>query len=179
MRFTMKVLAFLSVGIFFIFLILNIAFPREWLFSLAITFATISYHFWMRLIVGYIVNKRMDNKADYTKKWFQLRPAESHFYEMIKVKKWKGKMPSYDPELFSQKKHTWDEIAQAMCQAELVHEVIVILSFVPIIATVFFGAFFVFLWTSIAAALFDSLFVIMQRYNRPRVIKMAEKRRQK
>lgn len=179
MRFTMKVLAFLSVGIFFIFLILNIAFPREWLFSLAITFATISYHFWMRLMVGYLVNKGMDNRADYTKKRYQLHPAELGFYGLIRVKKWKGKMPSYDPELFSPKKHTWDEIAQAMCQAEVVHEIIVILSFVPIIAAVFFGSFYVFLWTSIAAAFFDSLFVIMQRYNRPRVIKMAEKRRQK
>ena len=107
----MKVLAFLSVGIFFIFLILNIAFPREWLFSLAITFATISYHFWMRLIVGYIVNKRMDNKADYTKKWFQLRPAESHFYEMIKVKKWKGNMPSYDLVLFVRNRYALNVVS--------------------------------------------------------------------
>ena len=172
MRFTMKVLAFLSVGIFFIFLILNIAFPREWLFSLAITFATISYHFWMRLIVGYIVNKRMDNKADYTKKWFQLRPAESHFYEMIKVKKWKGKMPSYDPELFSKKKHTWDEIAGAMCQSELVHETIVILSFLPILSSLWFDSALVFILTSLFSALFDLMFVIIQRYNRPRVLKI-------
>ena len=54
-------------------------------------------------------------------------------------------MPTYDSALFSPQKHTWDEIAQAMCQAELVHEVIAVLSFVPIIMTIWWGAFEVFL----------------------------------
>ena len=144
---------------------------------MAITFATITYHFWMRLIVGYIVNKVMNNKADYRKKRYQLHPIENHFYRIIKVKKWKNRMPSYEPEFFSPKKHTWDEIAQAMCQAEVVHEIIVIMSFVPILASAFCGAFYVFLWTSIFSALFDLLFVIMQRFNRQRVIEITKKKK--
>ena len=64
--------------------------------------------------------------------------------------------------------HTWDEIAQAMCQAELVHETIVVLSFLPVAASVWFGAAAVFLVTSLAAAAFDLMFVMMQRYNRGR-----------
>ncbi len=82
-------------------------------------------------------------------------------------------MPTYYPDTFSPKKHTWSEIAQAMCQSELVHEVNVILSFVPIIVTIWFGSFFVFLITSIGGAVFDLIFVVMQRYNRARVIKIA------
>ena len=68
--------------------------------------------------------------------------------------------------------HTWDEIAQAMCQAELVHEVIIILSFLPILAAIPFGALFVFVFTSILSAGYDAMFVMMQRYNRPRIVKM-------
>ena len=82
-------------------------------------------------------------------------------------------MPSYNPEIFSNKKHTWDEIAQSMCQSELVHETNIILSFVPLIASIYFGSFCVFLITSVCGAVFDLLFVIMQRYNRPRIVKIA------
>ena len=86
-------------------------------------------------------------------------------------------MPTYDPKVFDSKLHTWDEIAQAMCQAELVHEVIVLLSFLPLFAAIPFGAFPVFLITSLISALYDLSFVIMQRYNRPRVVRIFEKRR--
>lgn len=86
-------------------------------------------------------------------------------------------MPTYDAELFLPEKHTWDEIAQAMCQAELVHEVIVVLSFVPSIMTIWWGAFEVFLVTSILAACIDLSFVMMQRYNRPRVLQLHNKKR--
>ena len=41
--------------------------------TLAITFATISYHFIMRLIVGGIVNSTMHNRADLSTPWFRQR----------------------------------------------------------------------------------------------------------
>lgn len=90
------------------------------------------------------------------------------------MKHWKNKLPSYQPEYFDPQKHSWDEIAQAMCQAELVHEVIVVLSFVPIAFSVWFGALPVFVITSVAAAAFDLMFVIIQRYNRPRVMRLIK-----
>ncbi len=141
--------------------------------TFAITFGTTAYHLGMRLIVGQIFNSIMRNRADYTKKWYQLRPWENKLYRFLKVKEWKDKMPTYYPETFSPKIHTWSEIAGAMCQSELAHEVNVILSFLPIIASVWFGSFLVFLITSIGGAAFDMIFVIMQRYNRARVVKTA------
>ena len=140
--------------------------------TLAVTFAATTYHLGMRLLVGLLYNIGMKNRANYTKKWYQIHPWESRLYQFLKVKKWKGKMPAYSPDTFSNKKHTWDEIAQAMCQSELVHETNIVLSFAPLVASVRFGAFPVFLITSICSAAFDLLFVIMQRYNRPRIVKM-------
>ena len=67
-------------------------------------------------------------------------------------------MPTYYSEIFSSKEHTWDEIAQAMCQSELVHETNMILSFVPIVASKWFGAFYIFFITSMCSAIFDLLF---------------------
>ena len=84
-------------------------------------------------------------------------------------------MPSYDPELFSPRKHSWSEIAQAMCQAELVHSTIIPLSFLPLLAAIPWGDFPVFFITSLLAACYDALFVIMQRYNRPRILRLIEK----
>ena len=146
------------------------------LLTLAITFGTISYHFVMRLLVGLVIDLLLNNHVDYRAKWFQVGDTERKLYEKLKVKKWKGKMGTYDPDCFDSKIHSWDEIAQATCQAELVHEVIMIFSFVPVFATIFFGAFGVFLITSVLAACFDAMFVIMQRYNRPRIIKLMKNR---
>ena len=69
----------------------------------------------------------------------------------------------------------FDEIAQATCQSEIVHEINMVVSFLPLFAAYLFGSFMVFLITSTLAACFDLLFVIMQRYNRPRLVKLAKK----
>ena len=97
-------------------------------------------------------------------------------YEVLRVKKWKDKMPTFAPEMLDLKIHTWEEIAGAMCQSEVVHSIIVVLCFVPILATLIWGTFWVFFITSVLAAGVESMFVIMQRYNRPRVIRMIERK---
>ena len=147
--------------------------------SLAITMGTTLYHFAMRLAVGFFYDRIMNNKADLSRWWYQPKGFEKRIYNWLNVKNWKGIMPSYEPELFDPQKHTWNEIAQAMCQAELVHETIILLSFVPILFAKLFGALPVFLITSFLSAAFDMIFVIMQRYNRPRVVRLMIKEKRK
>ncbi len=147
-----------------------------WL-TLAITFGTFAYHFIMRLLIGLIFNTVMRNHADYTRRWYQVGRLETALYEKLRVQRWKGKMPAYHPALFDPRVHSWDEIAQAMCQAELVHEAIVVCSFLPIAAGAWFGAYPAFIITSILSAALDMAFVIMQRYNRPRIIRLMQRQR--
>lgn len=147
--------------------------------TLAITLGTIAYHFCVRLVVGGILNRVMNNQADYHRWWYRPRSWEAELYRILRVRQWKKYMPTYSPENFSVQKQSFDELAQVMCQSELVHEINVICSFVSLVAVLFFGEFWVFLTTSILAAGFDCCFVIMQRYNRPRVIKLAERERKK
>lgn len=142
-----------------------------WL-TLAITFGTTTYHFIMRWVVAFIYNSIMHNRADYRKRWYQVSKFEMKLYEKLRVKKWKNHMPTYNPSLFDPRQHTWDEIAQATCQAELGHETIVVLSFAPILAGLWLGGYSAFIITSIFAAVFDMMFVIMQRYNRQRIVKL-------
>jgi hypothetical protein len=171
----MKCITLLAMAITIIFVASYINTRKGLCLTLAITFGTISYHFIMRLLVGSFINFLLHNHVDYQKRWFQVGAAEQKLYKKMKVKKWKGKMATYDPSCFDCSIHTWDEIAQAMCQAELVHEVIIVLSFLPLLASIPFAALPVFVMTSVLAACYDAMFVIMQRYNRPRIVKLIEK----
>jgi len=140
--------------------------------SLYITFGATAYHVIMRLMVGELFDRALKNNVDYTRPWFRLRPFERRLYEALGVKRWKGRMPTYDPSLFSLKEHSFKEIAMAMCQAELVHEACAALSFAPLLVAGRLGGMAAFLITSILSACIDLAFVIMQRYNRPRIIKL-------
>ena len=179
MKKIMKLLTIIFVISFLIFIMIYIKSRNENLLALTITLGTCAYHFLMRLIVGYVINGLYHNEMNYHRKWFQPRKWENRFYKKLKVKTWKDNMPTYDVETFSFELHSMEEIVMAMCQSEVVHEIIVVLSFVPILASIQFGEFVVFLITSILAAGFDMMFVIMQRYNRPRVVKILDKTKQK
>ena len=145
------------------------------LFSTAITFGTIFYHLGMRLTVGYLIDRKYHNRMDYMGWWFRERAFERSFYEKIRVQKWKGRMPTFTPRNFQLKRDAIPEIVQATCQAEVVHEVNMVLSFVPVIFSIWFGSIEVFLITSCAAFIFDGLFVMIQRYNRPRLIRLIRR----
>ena len=144
----------------------------EVLLSLAITFGTISYHLIIRLLAALVIRLAMNNHADCKKRRYQVGMREMALYQKLKVKKWKGKLPTYDRASFDPQRHTWEEIAQATCQSELIHETNVVLSFLPIAAGFRFGAMPVFVVTSVLAALFDAAFVMMQRYNRQRMMRL-------
>ncbi len=172
---TMKLIALVSIALTLCTALLYSLSDMEIFLTLSITFGTIAYHFCIRLFIGQIYNAVMKNKADYTKKWFQTGKIEQSLYKKLNVKKWKKNMPTYDSSLFDGSVHSWEEIAQAMCQAELVHETNIPFSFLPIISAIWFGALPVFVITSVLGALYDLLFVIMQRYNRPRIVKFIKR----
>ena len=160
-----------------IFTILYRTTENSVMLSLAITAGTISYHFVIRYVVAGIFNSVMQNRADLSKTWYQQKKWEKQLYQKLHVKQWKGKMPTYEPSYFDLRLHTPEEIAGAMCQAELSHEVIVIFSFLPLLTVPAFGAFWVFLITSVLSAMMDLSFAIMQRYNRPRIMKLCKRRK--
>ena len=67
-----------------------------------------------------------------------------------------------------------------MCiQIIMLHEVIIVLSFLPVAASVRLGAFWVFFITSLLAACYDGIFVVAQRYNRPRLVRIYERKEAK
>lgn len=152
-------------------------FPYSTLLTIAITCGTTGYHFAVRLLIGALF-QWADPQHDPYKKWYRPRPWEKKLYQRLNVKAWKNVLPTYAPDSFSPQLHTWDEITRAMCRAELVHEVIILFSFLPLLGALWFRALPVFLITSVLAAGFDLLFVIVQRYNRPRAIRLAGRQKE-
>lgn len=148
---------------------------NRFFFSAAVTFGTAFYHFAVRLAVGLGIDAKYHNHMDYTRKWFQEKPFEPALYRKLQVKKWKKRLPTFTPEEFDLKSRSLEEVVQATCQSEIVHEVNMPLSFVPVLSSVWFGSLSVFLLTSCAAFLFDGVFVVMQRYNRPRLLRLLKK----
>lgn len=149
-------------------------FPCGWLLSATITAGTTFYHFSMRLLVGTIVPQCV--KKPMTRRWFAPKDFEPRLYEALRVKRWKDHMPTYDPASFSLRTNSLGQIVHNSCVSEAVHEVIILLSFIPIAFTFLWGALPVFLITSILSALFDGCFVVMQRYNRPRLLRILSKK---
>lgn len=149
--------------------------PQSWMLTTAISLGTTCYHFSMRLLAGWIVPALFRNIDPY-RRWFQPHKFETAFYEKLHVKQWKGKLPTYAPEQFDLRINSLRQVIRNTCTAELVHEMIVLLSFIPLLFSHYFGAFSVFLFTSFASGLFDCIFVIAQRYNRPRLVRILEKK---
>ena len=143
--------------------------------ALTITIGVTLYHFAMRLAVGTIVNFIMKNKANHENAWFREKSFESDLYKRIRIQKWKKHLPTYSPETFDTRKKTVKELIGATCQAEVVHEVIMVLSLLPIAFIPLLGGAAAMIITSIFAMAIDFSFVLLQRYNRPKLVRIMER----
>ena len=146
--------------------------------TLTITAGTCFYHFAMRLAVGALMPRILKPGAA-ERPYFRQRSFEPGLYKALKVKRWKNRMPTYNPDDFDPRKHSWEEILQSGCVAEAGHGLMVLLSFLPVLTVPVFGAAGVFWGTSVAAAAVDGSFVILQRFNRPRILKILQKERRR
>lgn len=144
--------------------------------SFYVTLLTTFYHFAMRLIVGETITIIYKTRSFSANSFgFRIRSYEPALYRILKVKKWKTKVITAKPEQFDIRKVSPEGLLHNMLQAELVHRVIMLLSFVPLLLIIPYGVPLVFVLTSVFACLFDLVFVIIQRYNRPRIIKLLER----
>ena len=169
--FVMKLTAAASAAATVLLILLYHWLGYRWLLSAAISFGTTCYHFSMRLLIGALIPPI--KKAH---PWFRQREWEAVLYRHLRVKSWKKHLPTYDPRQFSLEENTLEQVIQNMRCAEIVHTVIVLCSFLPLLSVPFLGALPVFLITSLLAGLFDSLFIIAQRYNRPRLERILSKK---
>jgi len=132
----------------------------------------IMYHFWVRLIVGYF-SKSIKINMDHW--WFKEKSFEKKLYKFLRVKQWKKKVPTYNPDHFSVKDRTLVEIVTNMTQAEVDHWLNQLISLSSMLFALLWGEAWIFIITAIAAMLFDGQFIIIQRFNRPRLLRLIRK----
>ena len=173
----MKFTAVITLVLTGILALLYRYFQADWILPVAISTGTTFYHFAMRLLVGTLVPHWIRNPMQH--RWFHPKAFEAKLYEVLKVKRWKDHMPTYDPASFSLRENTLKQVVHNCCVSEAVHEVIILFSFVPLVFAQWWDAFPVFLITSVLAALFDCSFALIQRYNRPRLIRILAKKEAK
>ncbi len=165
----------LMVAITVLFAILCRKYGQEWMLTLYVTFLTISYHFIMRMTVGELITIRYRNrKFNLNSVGFRMYQFEPELYKRLKVKKWKKNIITAKPEQFDISKNGMEGMLHNIARAELVHRIIMVFSFVPLVLIIPYGAPIIFIMTSIFSCLIDLQLVIVQRYNRPRVIKLME-----
>ena len=140
-----------------------------------ITAFTITYHFWGRIILGN-VSKLFRKSINYKRWWFKERKFEKKLYEVLKVKKWKGKALTYNPEQFDLKQNSLEQILNTMTKSEVDHWINEIISITTMFFGLIWGKTWIFVVTAIVAMIFDGQFIVIQRYNRPRVIKVLERK---
>lgn len=146
-------------------------FVNEIVLWIGIVSFTILYHFWGRIILGNI-SKLFRRFISYKSWWFKERDFEKELYEKLQVKKWKKNALTYNPEQFDLKENSIEKVLQTMTKSEVDHWINELVS----ISTMFFGLLWghtwIFVLTALAAMIFDAQFIIIQRYNRPRMIRV-------
>lgn len=148
-------------------------FPHGAILWTGIVAFMIVYHFWLRLIMGN-VSKLLPIRRDHG--WFRERPFEKKLYRLLRVNRWKTRVPTYNPELFDLKTRTLDQVADAMTKAEVDHWINQFISLSSILFSLLWGQTWIFLLTAVAAMLFDGQFIVIQRYNRPKVLRILARK---
>ncbi len=132
----------------------------------------IFYHLGLRVVAG-SVSKLFH--INYRHPWFRERQFEKKLYRLLRVKKWKGKALTYQPEHFSLKEYSLDQIANTMAKSEVDHWINMVISLSSILFSLIWGELWIFVLTAAASMLFDAQFILIQRYNRPRVLRLLKK----
>lgn len=134
----------------------------------------VCYHFVERIAITTLFNvfckSEIINPNEHR---FQQRSFEKGFYKKIRVRRWKNSFSSFDPNNFSLRFYSIDELIFEGCKAEMTHWVCLFAGFLSLIFVVWFGAFTIFLAASVIGAVYDLAIIVVQRFNRPRLQKIA------
>ncbi|MBE6678985.1 MAG: hypothetical protein E7598_00515 [Ruminococcaceae bacterium] len=133
----------------------------------------ILYHFGLRILMGE-VTKRF--KINYLHPFYKERRFEKSLYKLLKVRKWKDKVLTFEPENYDFKNRTLEQLATTMSKSELDHWINEVISVFSILFIFIWGCPPAFLISAVAAMLFDAQFIIVQRYNRPVVLRLMNRK---
>ena len=141
-----------------------------------ITTFTILYHFGGRILLGKLT---VLFPPSYHCFWFREKRFEKKLYKLLRVRKWKEKVLTFDPDAFDLSKRTYEELAFSMTKAETDHWINELLSLTTLIFPLLWGHFPLFFGVTVVAMLFDAQFIVVQRYNRPILLRVIARKKER
>ncbi len=136
----------------------------------------ILYHFGLRILMGKITNSF---KISYSHPWYKPHRFEEGLYKILKVRYWKEKVLTFEPDKYDFKNVTLEQLATTMSKSELDHWINELISIISMLFTFVWGCAPAFVISAVLAMLFDAQFIIVQRYNRPIVIRLINRKERK
>jgi hypothetical protein len=148
-----------------------------YLFSLASGW--IFYHTFIRLESGDVLNM-LRPSFDYGSRLFRERENETKIYEKMGIRKWKKYLPTYVPGSFDISKRPIRAVIYESCKSETDHIINLVFNFGSVSFCLLTrdpaGNFWFFFLTAVAGGFIETVFIIEQRYNRPRLVKLMIRR---
>ncbi len=132
------------------------------------------YHFGLRIFMGEITKRFI---FDYNHPWFKERAFEKKLYKFLKVRRWKDKVLTFDTDAYDFKNRTLEQLAATMAKSETDHWINEIISLTSILFYFVFGCLPALVISAVAAMLFDAQFIVVQRFNRPIVLRLMNRRK--
>ncbi len=144
--------------------------------ALLLTAEILAYHVIIRIIWGVITNHLPDSFFHPEKKIYCSYGWEKNIHKLLHVKKWKEHVPVFDIHQWDIRERGIDSVIAASCRAELDHATNILLGYVVLLPVFFLQRWAISAWlvAAIGASLFDGVFVTIQRFNRPRLMRLRE-----
>lgn len=146
----------------------------EWVFTVGLIMGYTAIHFIIMFATAPIVFMLFRNKYNYRHMWFRPKGFEKKLYRILMLKKWKNKIPTYDQSAYSIQKHNAEKVIQMMCHAEIVHDLIALLSYLPVFVGIYTSHYGLLIALSFSFSIAHLSFVAVQRFNRPRIVRLYE-----
>lgn len=154
------------------FFTLSFFYEYDWIEIVGVTLITTYFQVCIRPLTGGFMNLKYHNNIYFNHWWFKEHKGEKTIYKVLMVKKWKKMMPTYDKKAFNFRERSLKELIGATCQAEIVHELMLVEALIPLILIIPYGKAIIFISTTLLCIFIELVFIIIQRYNRPRLVKL-------
>ncbi len=174
---TLYIISGACIVLMFVFLALFVRSHNDAMLIIGVIMLNASYQLITRLLVGSICEGVFENGINSSLEWFGTTDFEGRFYGSIGLKYLKRNLPKFERTDFSLARQSIQDIIDAGCEIEAEHEINIGVSMLGMLPALMFGNVWVFAVTAVGAVIYDLLFIAVQRYNRPRLERVLEKRR--
>lgn len=151
---------------------LYLKYDTKVLYYLLAFFVILAYEFLMRIIFGIILIIPKYNVNSWV---FKVGKKELGLYKKMNYKSLVQKIPTFNPKQYDSQTLSIEEIIQNTCRNELTHKVYFVLTFAPIIWSVWFGSLALAIVQACIVCLNDVFFISIQRFSRDRLLSIQKR----